>query len=399
MSDCCLVFVDQGSAHPKPDALFDVVFVHGLRGHFQNTWTNDSGDYWLNWLAEDFPSLNIYSASYDSSFFASIGKGGGPSLGERASMLMDVVVSRRTSDRPLIFVCHSLGGLIVKQMLRKSSDSSNVRRKRLCQQANSTIFIATPHQGAKLANSMSAVLGLFTSKTVSELSSGIEPLSDLGSWFSNWAHRKSLKVESYHEVEKTKGVLVVDHLTSNPNVLGCDPVAVQADHVSITKPETRSAQIYKSISAHLHDAIQTSKSEAVNSGEIDSQFAVYTTHADDDRRSLAEKLHQAGRGHEVRRAERLKEQFSMMLNRNIAQPSAVRRYTRLMSNIESRFHRHVAPAIHSQMNATEINNLLQDKVLDPSLKAQDEDGGDDTLNTVESAYYYLAGNCHIGWGL
>jgi hypothetical protein len=68
-----------------------------------------------------------------------------------------------------------------------------------------------------------------------------------------------------------------------------------------------------------------------------------------------------------------------------------------MSNIETRFHRHVVPAICAGQTSEAIDGLVQENVLDPCLKADDADGGDSTAAVVDSAYYYLAGNCHIGW--
>jgi hypothetical protein len=186
--------------------------------------------------------------------------------------------------------------------------------------------------------------------------------------------------------------------------LGCDPVALQGNHVSITKLKDRNAQLYQSLSAIIKEYVTQVTSDpepgagSPGGARLEDEFYAYTTHAADDRRTLAQKLLSVDRKHEIPRAERQKECFSMTLQRSIAQPAAVRRYTRLMSNIETRFHRHVVPAIVTGKALEVIEELVQQNVLDPCLNADDADAGDSTPALVDSAYYYLAGNCHIGWG-
>ena len=402
MTDSRFEYIGGARPKPLPSAILDIVFVHGLTGDHRDTWTHPNGMFWPDWLADDYPAVNVYSSGYDSSVFAGLLKGGGANLSDQATMLLDRLSSRKTSNLPTLFITHSLGGLIVKQMLRKSCDGSNERRKRLCKKALGVVFIATPHQGANFASSINAILHIATSKVLKELSQGYEPLIDLGQWFSTWAADSKINVECYYEVESHKGILVVDQMTVNPHVYGCDPVAIQADHIQIAKLESRDSQLYQSLCSVIDEIVTRARSDSdggsvPTEGVLESEFKTYVEHAAEDRRTLAQKLTDAGREHEISRAERQKERFSMTLQRSIAQPAAVRRYTRLMSGIETRFHRHVAPAILAGQPAHEIDVLIQENVLDPCLKADDQDSGDGTPAVIDSAYYYLAGNCHIGW--
>ncbi|RYG31663.1 MAG: hypothetical protein EON93_12565 [Burkholderiales bacterium] len=317
-------------------------------------------------------------------------------------MLLDRLASRVAPDRPIVFITHSLGGLIVKQMLRKAQDASSERRKRIGGLTRATIFIATPHSGSHLPKAVNTLLRIATSKSIRELEYRADALLDLAQWFSTYATNNQIKVESYYEVEKYSGNLIVDQVTANPNVFGCDPIAIQADHVTITKLETRDTQLYQSVCGFLRSLLEEFKaSDGVLGGdvggEIASEFAAYTTQAAADRRSLAQKLTDAKRGHLIPRAEAQKEQFAMTLQRNIAQPAAVRRYTRLMSNIETRFHRHVTPLVASGVDSQTVDVALQNQVLDAALKADDADGAEGTSALVDRAFYYLAGNCHLSW--
>jgi pimeloyl-ACP methyl ester carboxylesterase len=385
---------------PSNDAILDVILLHGLSGDCFATWTHDNGEFWPQWLAEDYPLINVYSAGYDSQFTAKLLKGGGAGLIDIATMVLDRLMSRKTKSKPIVFVTHSLGGLVVKQLLRRSSESSNSKRKRVCGNTLGVVFIGTPHQGAQFAPSLQKLFSMALSQQVRDVAYASAPLVDLSHWFSNWAPNANLLVWAYYEIDQYNGKLVVDQVTANPNVLGCDPVALQSNHVEMVKLSQRDTQLYRSLGSAIDEVIGSLREQSA-SGQPEQSFhqelAAYTMPAEADRRNLAEKLTAAGRVDEIPRAERQKERFSMDVQRSIVQPAAVRRYTRLLSNIETRFQRHVAPAITVGESRAAIDRLVQDLVLDPSLSADDADGGCGTQSYVESAYYYLAGNCHIGW--
>jgi len=400
MSDSRFEYVAGARPEPTKEALFDVVFVHGLTGDSEATWRHENGEFWPSWLAHDFPQINVYTVGYPSALTASVGKGAGASLADRGTILLDRLVSRPSSNLPIVFITHSLGGLVVKQALRKSQDASAERRRRVGKSVLGVVFIATPHAGAQIAKTVNSIIRSATSKSVRELEYADDSLLDLSAWFSNWANERKFLVECYYEVEKYKGLMVVDQVTANPNVNGCDPVAIQEDHVSITKLASKSSQLYRSVSAVLQELLDKLGECGGGGGdddEIASEFAAYTDLAAADRRSLAEKLSDAGREHEIVRAEQKKERFAMTLQRNIAQPAAVRRYTRLMSNIETRYHRHVGPMIAAGSGNQAIDDALQANVLDPCLHALDAEGVDGTPALVDSAFYFLAGNCHLAW--
>jgi hypothetical protein len=44
---------------------------------------------------------------------------------------------------------------------------------------------------------------------------------------------------------------LVDKITANPGVFGCEPIALDADHVEICKPASRNAHLYESVSAFI----------------------------------------------------------------------------------------------------------------------------------------------------
>src|SRR5450755_2556884 len=94
-------------------------------------------------------------------------------LQDRAGNVLEgIFVDLEELHGPIVFVCHSLGGLVVKQLLRKASDMQQSRPEaaELIRRVQGVAFIATPHTGSELAN----VLGLF--KTVLKVSSATQGL-------------------------------------------------------------------------------------------------------------------------------------------------------------------------------------------------------------------------------
>jgi hypothetical protein len=184
-------------------------------------------------------------------------------------------------------------------------------------------------------------------------------------------------------------------MSANPTVPGCSPVAIDADHINITKLADASAQLYKSICVTIDELLASFPPPEDDGG--DDELMVFRETAAEDRRALATKLTAVNRKAEIPFAEKTKERFSMSLNRHIAHPSAALRYTRLLSNINSRFHRHVRPLIEADAAPSAIQDCVQQRVLEPSLESFNNENGRGTAGLADGAYYYLAGNCHIGW--
>lgn len=419
------IFGDVGSASPTAPVL-GIVFVHGLGGDQLGTWQADPKSFWPRWLAEKFPNCSVSSFGYDSQKLAGFLTGGGASLHDIALALADALTNREAMAPRTLFVCHSLGGLVVKQMLRRCADSVNPEYVELGRSVVGIAFLGTPHQGSALASSLDQLLSRFFSKQSQQLVYGDDNLVDLNDFFRTRANTQKIQVRAYYETEKVAGVLIVDKATANPGVLGCEPIPVQTDHFKICKPESQSAPVFKSVCGMIRSLLKASAPSLSGGGNIDQgeaeesthaglagetepthtmegvsadvarDFEYFTTVSDDDRRNLEQKLTDAGRAYAVRDAKRKKERFNMALRRHIAQASAVTRYTRVMSEVESRFNRHVPRAISEGACAKAIDGIIQDEVISPCVTL--ETGSDAvTATLVDGALYYLAGNCHLAW--
>ena len=125
----------------------DIVLVHGLQGHAMGTWATPKLYWPLDLLPKDLPAARIMTFEYDTLMLDE------PPLQIRdlANMLLEsLTINRRLSragSRPLIFVAHSLGGLLVKGAFLYSQDRK-LRDKDsflVSVATKACIFFGTPH--------------------------------------------------------------------------------------------------------------------------------------------------------------------------------------------------------------------------------------------------------------
>ena len=178
-----------------PEITADLVFVHGLQGHPQRTWQygtppaggsrkgnkkksfvrlfpskskksqlSDGGNsasgkdhcYWpADLIPEDFPSVRVLTYGYDSHishFFK--GAVNQMTITQHGRQLLQRISNARSDcrGRPLIFVAHSLGGILVKEAIIASSRYTyQPDLKDLGESCYAVFFFGTPHLGADIA--------------------------------------------------------------------------------------------------------------------------------------------------------------------------------------------------------------------------------------------------------
>ncbi|KAI1339658.1 hypothetical protein F5Y15DRAFT_381625 [Xylariaceae sp. FL0016] len=178
--------------HDSPRAAVDVVFIHGLQGHPEKTWTyvgksrkssfrqrffrsasatvieEAPATYWpcdLLAQSEDFRNARIMTWGYDTRVIRDFfGTSDQQNISQHGNNLMVNLQQERKADprRPLIFVAHSLGGIVLKVALDNSKRSTHQRQYLgIYESTKGIVFLGTPHGGSRGAN-----WGLLVSKIV-----------------------------------------------------------------------------------------------------------------------------------------------------------------------------------------------------------------------------------------
>lgn len=227
----------------------DVVFVHGLGGHPKTTWhpaEKTDNDSWLYWLGEDLTDIGIWTFGYQAEFSNWKGKTM-PRFDRARDLLNSLQEERLAEDKPVIFVTHSLGGLLVKEVLRLA-DTYDTRE--FIDNIQGIVFLATPHNGSHLANTV-GILGNILRITVSveELEANNSWLRDLDVWYRQKVNNRNYQIATkvFYEAWDTSGYKVVDEGSADPKLLDVMPVPVDADHITIAKPSSRNHSVYKGV--------------------------------------------------------------------------------------------------------------------------------------------------------
>ncbi|KAI1175694.1 hypothetical protein F4777DRAFT_549579 [Nemania sp. FL0916] len=126
----------------------DIVLVHGLKGHWTGTWEAPDGTVWpRDLLPKHLRNANIglrvLSFEYGGSISGTSSKAG---ITDCAQTLLQYLIDERDDERrPVVFVGHSLGGVIVKRAIRIAYDDpafESIKNATL-----GVVFFATPHGG------------------------------------------------------------------------------------------------------------------------------------------------------------------------------------------------------------------------------------------------------------
>ena len=144
----------------------DIIFVHGLGGTARKTWSwkNNLDHFCPVWLAEEdeLLSYRILTYGYNTNF-----KGAGTNLNIidfAKDLLFQMLVfsdglgedSVPIGQHPIMFVAHSMGGLVVKKAYVLGTHDGQYAH--IVSKIHGIMFLATPHRGASYAKILNNIL-------------------------------------------------------------------------------------------------------------------------------------------------------------------------------------------------------------------------------------------------
>ncbi|KAM4040926.1 protein SERAC1 isoform 2-T2 [Anomaloglossus baeobatrachus] len=214
-----------------------------------------------DWLAEDCPALRIISVEYDTHLSDWKAKcpadNNRKSMAYRSSEILNKLKMAGVGKRPIIWVSHSMGGLLVKKMLVNASKDKDMQD--FVKNTRGIAFYSVPHHGSRLAEySVNARLLLFPSIEVKELSKDSPALKELNEEFLEFAKNKEFKVVSFAETLPTRiGSMMRLHVVPAASAdLGIgDIIPVEVNHLNICKPKSKKSFIYQQTLQFIIDAL------------------------------------------------------------------------------------------------------------------------------------------------
>jgi hypothetical protein len=201
---------------------------------------------------------------YDADVVKLWGMAGGNNLRDHGKNLAFAVSDRRRDcrERPVIFIAHSLGGLVCEQALLICGEGEKNLEK-VFQSTQGIIFMGTPHHGADLADvghKLAQCLGTVRNTNTTILESirpKSEVLASVQQQFQQSLRKPGVSIEIYCFFEEKAvvgvGVIVPEHsaaLSQYPNQ------SIAANHMDMTKFSGRTDEGYRRVLSRVQDNIE-----------------------------------------------------------------------------------------------------------------------------------------------
>ncbi|KAF5541965.1 hypothetical protein FPHYL_11698 [Fusarium phyllophilum] len=143
--------------HDCPNATFDICFVHGLSGNRDRTWTaKGNTEPWPETLLPPrLGSARVLTYGYDAYLVRKPVASTNGLADFAINLLNDLSIERASSNassRPLVFVAHSLGGLVCKEAILLSRNNPELHLRGLFEYTKGILFLGTPHRGSWMAD-------------------------------------------------------------------------------------------------------------------------------------------------------------------------------------------------------------------------------------------------------
>ena len=221
-----------------------IVFVNGVFGDSRSTWTNENGAYWPQLVADDpeYADSDIYVHSFESPKLSQAQE-----ILELAGRMKNYFDAENlvTSHKQLVFVCHSMGGLIVRAYLL----SARIPSEKIAFLS----FFGTPTAGANIADFAAAI-------SPSPQLDNMRPLDDdtyVKTLREQWLRSSDdpaldypRKVSSFCSYEKKTiwNITVVKEVSAT-YLCNRGTNGILEDHLSIVKPADRRGEAYVALLA------------------------------------------------------------------------------------------------------------------------------------------------------
>ncbi|KAM0794375.1 hypothetical protein BDR22DRAFT_815315, partial [Usnea florida] len=240
------------------------VVISGLGSHAFGSWKDrDSDHMWIrDALPRQLPGARVMLYGYDSALANSTSS---QNLGDVASRFREsllVNIGKRTYCRPLIFIAHSLGGLVLKQAIIQmaSSDSADLENLRA---TFAIFFFGVPNQGMDIKSLYAMVRGQVNIQLLAACDKNSSLLQELANRFQAVFDFRDSHVISFFETEESPTAKLREgrwSMTGDPTIL-------------VDRYSAKSGRSWEDKLSHLHP-INCPHSEMVKFPEYDENCEV-----------------------------------------------------------------------------------------------------------------------------
>ena len=286
-----------------------IIFVHGLFGHPKNTWTarpprdtqrqksivdhstipprkklkigsQELFDeiFWpRDLLPTEIPTARIITWGYDVRIESLLTETSKATVFQHAETLLGDLAMLRPSPTalPIIFVAHSLGGIVVKDALSLSKQEAT-DLKNILPATIGVAFLGTPHRGSKTASLGKIAFELSrlllqnpNIKILRALEGQSEILDRISRSFAQiLASNDNIQVHSFQEDFDTKGMSIVD---ASSSTIGCGRETrsgLHANHRNMAKYASAGEINFQRVSSVLRRWVEPFSAPRTSSNEM-----------------------------------------------------------------------------------------------------------------------------------
>ncbi|KLU88588.1 hypothetical protein MAPG_07574 [Magnaporthiopsis poae ATCC 64411] len=264
---------------PEAEREVDIVFLHGLGGTSRRTWCRDRDldNFWPQlWLPHALPTARVLTFGYNA-HFSSRKEQASSTIGDfAADLLFRMKYGETTPERlgqvPIVIVAHSMGGLVFKKAFVEGH--SNDQYKSIVTMVKGVVFLATPHRGTDLAETLNkllagSVFGHSSREYVKELARKSPTIDEIDKAFRH--HAPKLEIFSFYETLSTAvgpaSFMIVETAAAVTGLPTETKIPLNADHHNACKFTSPEDPNYVSILGALRSIVTSASPASAKRGE------------------------------------------------------------------------------------------------------------------------------------